>query len=84
MLKITIPISINILILTILIKEENHVTKFHSYSMTIIYWMNLVSRSIVYIMNNFYLWAKDDKMLLKNARLEDAIPTLLTPNNIYS
>jgi hypothetical protein len=68
--------SINVLIPTALIKQENLVTIFHPYATTVNYRTNLVPQSVVYVKNNFYSCAKDDKMLLKHVRPEETLSQL--------
>jgi hypothetical protein len=72
-LKITIPHSINVLIPTALIKQENPVTIFHPYATTVNYRTNLVPQSIMCVKSKFYSCAKDDKMLLKHVRPEETL-----------
>jgi hypothetical protein len=72
--KITIPHSINVLIPTTLIKQENLVTIFHPYATTVNCRTNLVHQSLVCVKNNFYSCAKDDKMVLKHAGQKKRYP----------
>jgi hypothetical protein len=75
-LKITIPHSINVSIPTALIKQENPVTMSHPYATTVNYRMNMVPQSVMCVKNNFYLCAKDDKMLLRHVRPEETLSQL--------